>query len=25
MLDWVLDRVGEVQEVDALHLVTRRD
>ena len=22
MLDWVLDRVGEVQEVDALHLVT---
>ena len=22
MLDWVLDRVGEVQEVDAVHLVT---
>jgi len=22
MLDWVLDRVGEVQEVDAIHLVT---
>ena len=24
MLEWVLDRVGEVEEVDAIHLVTNR-